>query len=347
MPYQMQNGQWRAAKMIAGQRKTKVFATKTEAKKWEAGQKESDWQRQEQEIRTISLHDVASAYLDYSKHRFSYKTYKEKQLAFKQLFAKVSPIISAVEIKQSECLSVFLNVSKDVSNAAANKMRKNLGVFWAWGTQYYGFPKENPFIALKKLPEAPQNHYVPPADDFWKAYECAEKQDKTFLLFLLHTGARKSEATSLLWEDVDLKSRRIMLETRKTKDGSTKQDWLTMTNRLHSELTFHKARSKNTSGHVFVSESGAPHGERKGYMQRLCKLAKVKHFGFHGIRGLTATILASEHVPLPEIQKILRHSNPNTTARYIRSLGITSDVLSSVFDRQEKTPEAATSGVAI
>jgi integrase len=47
-----------------------------------------------------------------------------------------------------------------------------------------------------------------------------------------------------------------------------------------------------------------------------------KPFGFHGIRHLTASILYKKGYPLAVIQAILRHANPNTTARYIRSLGL-------------------------
>jgi integrase len=57
-------------------------------------------------------------------------------------------------------------------------------------------------------------------------------------------------------------------------------------------------------------------------MERLCERAKVKPFGFHGIRHLTASTLYKKGYPLSVIQKILRHASPNTTARYVHSLGL-------------------------
>ena len=57
-------------------------------------------------------------------------------------------------------------------------------------------------------------------------------------------------------------------------------------------------------------------------MERLCKRAKVKPFGFHGIRHLTASILYQKGYTPSVIQTILRHVSPNTTARYIHSLGL-------------------------
>jgi integrase len=67
---------------------------------------------------------------------------------------------------------------------------------------------------------------------------------------------------------------------------------------------------------------GKPFLHRQHLMERLCTKAKVKPFGFHMIRHLTASILYKKGYPLVVIQAILRHSNPNTTARIIRSLGL-------------------------
>lgn len=67
---------------------------------------------------------------------------------------------------------------------------------------------------------------------------------------------------------------------------------------------------------------GNPFLHRQHLMERLCTKAKVEPFGFHAIRHLTASILYKKRYPLAVIQAMLRHANPNTTARYIRSLGL-------------------------
>ena len=60
-------------------------------------------------------------------------------------------------------------------------------------------------------------------------------------------------------------------------------------------------------------------------MDTVCKRAKVKAFGFHAIRHLHASILFNEGTELNVVQRQLRHTNPNTTARYLRSLGYESE----------------------
>jgi integrase len=63
-----------------------------------------------------------------------------------------------------------------------------------------------------------------------------------------------------------------------------------------------------------------PYQYRQHRLKQLCAKAEVKPFGFHGIRHLFASILASENVPLVEIQYMLRHTSLATTQRYIHRL---------------------------
>ena len=49
-------------------------------------------------------------------------------------------------------------------------------------------------------------------------------------------------------------------------------------------------------------------------MKQLCERAKVKPFGFHAIRHLTASILYKMGQPVSVIQAILRHKISNITA---------------------------------
>jgi integrase len=114
-----------------------------------------------------------------------------------------------------------------------------------------------------------------------------------------------------------------------------------MSNALYDALAEHKMRcSARQSEFVFVSKTtGDPYGNRKHFVERLCTRAGVKKFGYHGIRGLSATVIAQVGIPLPKIQAILRHASMTTTERYVRSLGITSDRLSEAFDRKGAAPK--------
>ena len=60
---------------------------------------------------------------------------------------------------------------------------------------------------------------------------------------------------------------------------------------------------------------GNPFKYRQYFMRKLCDYVKVKRFGFHAIRHLSAFILHRLGYEVATIQAILRHKSPSTTER--------------------------------
>lgn len=323
---------YRAAKTIKGVRKNKMFKTKGEAKRWEAQQTEEAWIAEQQALASMSLLEWSVKYLEYSIERHSAKTYKEEKLpAFKRLLETMAPQTSVDEVTIADTFRVLEKRAKESTGNAANKDRKNLSAAWSWGTKYLDMPKDNPFAAVDKFPATQHPRYVPPEADFWLAYDMAEGDDKILLLAFLHTGARKKEMFNLKWDDVDLINSKVRLWTRKRYGGSLEYDWVPLTKRLTGALTEH-AKSKRGE-FVFCHEDGIPFTDKGHLIPRLCEKAGVKRFNYHGIRHLTASMLAQEGIDIPTIQAILRHKNSMTTTRYIHRLGITDNALEKVFGK--------------
>ena len=218
------------------------------------------------------------------------------------------------------------------SGYAANKDRKNLVAAWNWGMKYLDPPLEPPNPCLvAKMPEKRTPRYIPPEEDFWKVYEVAVGQDKVMLLTYLLLGGRRSEIIRLMVSDLDFENSRIRLSTRKRVDGNLEYDWLPMTKELAGALTEWLNIRPVDSENVFVCIDktaftikyyGKPFTQRLHLMRRLCKRAKVKHFGFHAIRHLTASCLYKQGNSVGVIQAILRHKSPSTTERYLKTLGL-------------------------
>jgi integrase len=170
------------------------------------------------------------------------------------------------------------------------------------------------------------------------------------LLLCLHTGARRDEVFRLLWKDVDFTKQKICLHTKKNELGEWKAAWLPLTEDLEQMLREHK-RTTGLLRYVFLNQCDedpqkwVPYQYRQHWLKRLCKKGNVTQFGFHGIRHLFASILASQNVPLVEIQKMLRHGSITTTARYIHSLDSGNrevlEVLPGLKDRTEKKQKNA------
>lgn len=332
---------WRGrVKLESGKEVTKLFGTGKKygpewqkAKQWEMETRkaaaETSLTNSMQEPRPLAW---VVEYLEDVEKRFSKKTFVEKRDAMKRFreYAGDKPLR---EYTPGFVLPYLQKQCKERSGYAANKDRKNLSAAWKWGSDYLdGFVDvRNPFQTVRRFPEERHDRYIPPEEDFWKAYNQAKGQDQVFLLAFLHLGARRGELFRLKWAHVDFVCGRIRLSTRKTKDGSWRYDWLPMTEELSRALAWwNECRPYKQADHVFVqlddspspnNKPGEPFTCRQHFMGKLCKRAGVKAFGFHAIRHMTAVVLYKAGKALGFIQKVLRHMHPSTTEKYLRSLG--------------------------
>jgi len=315
-----------------GLRRQRIFATRKEAVLWEAEQKKAEWWKTDTPFWTLMK--WSNEYLDYAERRFTGKTYQEKMSAFRRFLRFMQPDTPLTAIEPGDFLRHLEKEEAERSGYAANKDRKNLGAAWNWGRKYLrGFPQDpNPFLAVDKRPEVRSPRYVPPEADFWRVYEFAQGQDRVMLLTFLHLAARRSEVFRLTCSDLDFANKRIRLWTRKRKSGNFEHDWLPMTKELKQALLWWwEHRPVKDREHVFLCLDdtpfchdyyGKPFKYRLQFMRRLCDRAGVKRFGFHAIRHLSATVLYNLGYEASLIQLILRHKNPSTTDRYLRSLGL-------------------------
>ncbi|MCM2284590.1 MAG: site-specific integrase [Desulfobacula sp.] len=331
MPYQMKNGNWKAQVRKNGKRRERTFETKKEAIAWESQLRlsEEGW---EEKTGITCLLDWAEAYLDDCQERYVRKTYVEKRSAFKRLFKKIDPQMDVEKLTPAEVRPHLLGEKKTRSGYASNKDRKNLLAGWNWGIKFMNppLPKESPFD-IQKMPEERSPRYIPPEEDFWKAFEQAQGQDRVMLQALIYLACRRGELFRLKWEDVDFEKKRVRLWTRKRENGTFECEWLPMVKELFDGLSWWKNSCPVKSEFVFVCLDqkpfcieyyGGPFKHRQHFIKRLCEKAGVKPFGFHSIRHLAASIIYGRGFSLSVIQDILRHKSPTTTNRYLKSLGV-------------------------
>ena len=341
MPYR-KGKHWMARVQKNGAVRTRQCNTKAEALAAEAAMREEDWTVEE--TRPATALEWANEYLDFSKERFSDKTYKEKKRVLDMLITALPDGIAAQDIQPAQALAVLRKRSQADGGNAANKDRKNLCAAWEWGVRFMVLPEQNPFKRVPRFAEKRHARYVPPEADFWSVHDVASPQDKVMLLTMLHTAGRKEEVLGLMWHDVDFAARTVRLSTRKRLGGSLEHDFVPMTQELHEALKAHIAQANSI--YVFAKETGRRYTHRVHLMRYLCGLAGVKAFGFHAIRHLSASILDKAGLELSTIQAILRHKSATTTARYLHSLRGTKAALDEAFGGKivaiKKAPAEAT-----
>ena len=259
----------------------------------------------------------------------------EKFTIFKAFARAVGPQRNVRTVTYGEVERFLGNVAKEKSGSRANRYRIHIVAAWNWGVRGMGLPQECPW-KVDKFREDKQARYIPPVEDFWKVYDAAardeDEQSQRLLMAYLHTAARKSEIFRLKWSDVDFERRTVRLWTRKRK-GGLESNLVPMSEELERVLREQRQHVQLRSEYVFISHMGQPFTEHGKLMRRLCAVANVKPFGFHAIRHLSASILASASMTLPEIQAMLRHKNATTTSRYLHTLNGGNLQIDGVFAR--------------
>ena len=329
---------WRGSVMVSGVRSSKIFPDESkqsfrEAVLWETEEKK----RIEKGIVTACSLTVlrwAESYLDYSKESFVSDVYKEKRSVMARFIKFIGAETPVESIELPKIMAYLRQNITERSGYASNKDRKNLSAAWEWGRKYMEeFPREkmNLFQLSERAKEIRKPRYVPPEEDFWKVYEQTDGQDRVMLLCFLHLAARRKEIFDLKWSDIDFHRNQIRLWTSKRSQGDRECDLIPLTQDLRDELRSWWTERPVKNEYVFVCLDetdfcrpyyGKPFTNRQHMMKRLCKLAGVKHFGFHGIRHLTASILYHKGIDTAVIQAILRHKSPTTTNRYLKTLGL-------------------------
>jgi len=340
---------WRAVVSVNGKRKEKQFPDGSEKSRRAAERWEETMRKKLKNPKPIvtdspTTIDLANAFLDFVKERQSRQTYVEKLSVMKRVLARFGRDTEVADIQVAEALKFLTDQNRNRSGYAANKERKILVTAWGWGKKYMpGFPDGPcPFQVVDRFPEKRQPRYVPPEEDYWMVYEAATGQDRVMLLTFLFLAARRGEIFRLKWSDIDFAGNTVTLWTRKRAGGDLEADLVPMVGRLKQVLLAWWEHRPIKADHVFVNLDetpfckqylGLPFTNRQHLMERLCKKAGVREFGFHAIRHLTASIMYREGQPVAVIQAVLRHKSPQTTTRYLQTLGLkqTQDAMEAVL----------------
>lgn len=166
---------------------------------------------------------------------------------------------------------------------------------------------------------------------------------KPLLISLLDTGARRGETLKLQWKDVDFEKRLITFQALNTKTLRTRQ--VAITSRLFNELqTLWEKSNKDLNELVF----GIIDNVSKSFSSA-CKEAGIKQGGFDGItlhscRHSAATRLVKGQMSIQMVGKILGHSQPQTTYRYLTANEETLFEAASIFEsiQSNNKPEIQT-----
>jgi len=213
------------------------------------------------------------------------------------------------------------------SPARANNALRVLRAIFNHARGKYEDAKGNPIIVINPVDRLSQNrawYKITPrqtlikphqlADWYTATYQLNNETTRDYLHFILFTGLRRSEASTLKWDDVDFGDNTLTIAETKNHQPHT----LPLSDFLEKLL---KRRAETASSpYVFPAES------ERGYLieprtavERVSKLSGVT-FTLHDLRRTFITIAESLDIPAYALKQLLNHKDPNdVTAGYIIS----------------------------
>jgi integrase len=181
-----------------------------------------------------------------------------------------------------------------------------LAVRWKWCA-------DNPAKGIERNQEHARQRYLSNEElARFMAVLAADKdqQAANILRLLLLTGARKSEALTAKWADLDLTSGIWTKPHTRTKQKKEHRIPLSAPARMLL------AGIERDGVFIFPGRYGGHRASVEKAWKRICKATRITGLRVHDLRHSYASHLASAGIGLHTIGALLGHSNPTTTARY-------------------------------
>ncbi len=211
----------------------------------------------------------------------------------------------------------FLGCEKDrgISNRTIENCRANLSAFYTWMTLEEIIPK-NPIQALKPI------KYV---DEIKKPFSDIEidkmrsgvksLKERALIEFLLATGVRVSELSSMKLEDINFRD--YSVHVKYGKGGKERMTYITPVAINHLENYIMNRKFQGDA--LFYNQFNTvlqPDGIRF-ILNTISKRSGVANIYPHRFRRTFATTAVRKGLEVQEVQRLLGHENINTTMKYV------------------------------
>ena len=237
------------------------------------------------------------------------------QTTVKHLLSKTEN--SVRKITTEEMREYLSNYQKrnDCSNVTIDNVRRNISSFFSW-LEEEDYILKSPMRRIHKI----KTKTVVKSTISDEGIEllrdnCKEKRDLAIIDLLYSTGIRVGELVNLNIEDIDLEGRECVVYGKGDKE---RRVYFDAKAKVHLKEYIETRRDNNEA--LFVTLD-APHDRLKisGVEIRLRKLGRelnLERIHPHKFRRSMATRAIDKGMPIEQVQKILGHSQIDTTMQY-------------------------------
>lgn len=223
-------------------------------------------------------------------------------------------------ITEDMVMKRYARIGEKNGKTVANNIRRIMSTMLNYGIAAHKIMDRNPvkIIASTKssFPQHRRRTYIKSHQlaAFWKALHEEENDTcRDYLLLILFTGMRRTEAATLRWENVDLQARTLTLPDTKNGEPLT----LPLSEYLLSLLNW-RYEMYGDSPWVFPGHGRSGHLEEpKKAVYRITKATGIK-FTLHDLRRTFITIAESLDISAYALKRLINHKITNDiTGGYI------------------------------
>ena len=202
-----------------------------------------------------------------------------------------------------------------ISNVTLENTRSILSSFFAWLTNEEIISKNiMSSIDVIKCPITIKKPFSDVEIDALRS-ACKNVKERAIIEFLLSTGVRVEELSKMEINDVDFATRTVNVRHGK----GDKQRFTYISSIAIKYLKEYLEARKAESNYLFCNYRGTKLGTGgiRAILNTIAKAAQVENVHPHRFRRTFATTLSHRGMDVQEIQKLLGHTNLNTTMKYV------------------------------
>lgn len=245
----------------------------------------------------------------------SERTINYYQVTVKHLLSQTDTSVRKLSTEQiREYLSNYQRIN-NCSNVTIDNVRRNISSFFSW-LEEEDYILKSPMKRIHKIKTKTVVKNVISDEGIERLRDnCKEKRDLAIIDLLYSTGIRVGELVNLNIDDIDLEGRECVVYGKGDKERRVYFDAKT---KVH--LKEYIENRKDTNSALFVTLD-APFERLKisGVEIRLRKLGRelnLERIHPHKFRRSMATRAIDKGMPIEQVQKILGHSQIDTTMQY-------------------------------
>ena len=222
-----------------------------------------------------------------------------------------------VDVTRAKVEALHKSIGKETP-IQANRVLALLSTMFSKAIIWGYLKGENPCRGIKKFKEVSRDRFLSGEElaRFFESLDLTENPSfKDFILLALFTGARKSNALSMRWKDIDFERSVWKIPGEVSKNGEPMQIPLGP-----DVLEILRKRRAETSS-VFVLPGPGAKGhymEPKRAWEALLKRAKLEDLRIHDLRRSMGSWMTIGGTSLPIVGKALGHKTSQATSIYAR-----------------------------